>query len=159
LNQKSPDLATLVQHIVDREDWEPGNALTFLVTGSGHRVAHAFDGEGKEKKSAKLIIETEALTEAELSSAPVPTYTVRLHFFEIDGLEPGKRVFDIVAQGNTVLKDFDIAAVAANRQAGFITELPGIPIASNLELEFKTAEGSEGTPVLSGIELIAEDIP
>lgn len=158
VNQKSPDLAALVQHIVDHENWEPGNALAFLVTGSGHRVAHAFEGEGKEKKSPRLIIETEARPGAEPSSGPVPTYTVRLHFFEIDGLEPGKRLFDIVAQGNIVLKNFDIAAAADRGQAAFVTELPGIPIVSSLELEFKSIDGSEATPVLSGIELIAEGL-
>ncbi|MGK0187930.1 MAG: outer membrane protein assembly factor BamB [Verrucomicrobiales bacterium] len=156
LKQKSPDIAPLVQHVVNRDDWKPGNAIAFLVTGTGHRVAHAVDGGGKEKKSPRLIIETEALTGSEPSSDPLPHYTVRLHFFEIDALKPGKRVFDILAQGNTILKDFDIAAQTADSHGAFTTELPGIPIAKDLKLEFRSAEGSEGTSVLSGIELIAE---
>ena len=62
-----------------------------------------------------------------------------------------------MAQGNTILKNFDIAAAGENGQGAVITELPGIPITSNLKLEFKSAEGSEGTPVVSGIEIIAEE--
>lgn len=40
----SPDLAPLVQEIVNRPGWQAGNALAFVVTGSGRRTAESFDG-------------------------------------------------------------------------------------------------------------------
>lgn len=156
--QLSPDLAPLVQQIVDREDWEQGNAIAFLVTGTGSRVAHAADGEAGDKLSPRLIVETEAPAGAD--AIPAPTYTVRLHFFESDALAPGRRVFDVLAQGKTVLRNVDIAAAAAagsSGEAGFIAELRAIAIASDLTLEFKSAEGGGAAPILSGIELIAEE--
>lgn len=41
--QLTPDLAPIVQEIVNREDWRAGNALTFLITGTGQRLAEAHD--------------------------------------------------------------------------------------------------------------------
>ena len=41
--QLTPDLSSIVQEIVNREDWRAGNALTFLITGTGQRLAEAHD--------------------------------------------------------------------------------------------------------------------
>jgi 2',3'-cyclic-nucleotide 2'-phosphodiesterase (5'-nucleotidase family) len=42
--QATPDLSELVEHAVQRDDWSAGNALAFVLTGSGRREAEAFDG-------------------------------------------------------------------------------------------------------------------
>ncbi len=42
--QKSPDLATIVQEIVDRQGFVPGNSIAFIISGSGKRVAESFEG-------------------------------------------------------------------------------------------------------------------
>ena len=42
-DQATPDLTSLVQHVVDLEGWSAGNALNFLITGSGRREAEARD--------------------------------------------------------------------------------------------------------------------
>jgi hypothetical protein len=40
VNERTPDLTALVQHIVDKADWSMGHAMTFLLTGnSGCRAA------------------------------------------------------------------------------------------------------------------------
>jgi hypothetical protein len=41
--QRSPNLAAVVQEIVNRPGWVSGNALVLLVTGSGTRVARSFN--------------------------------------------------------------------------------------------------------------------
>ncbi len=41
---RTPDLAPLVREVVNRADWQPGNALVILVSGSGRRTADSFDG-------------------------------------------------------------------------------------------------------------------
>ncbi|MBX3102944.1 MAG: hypothetical protein KF690_10580 [Bacteroidetes bacterium] len=41
----TPDLASVVQEVVDRAGWQPGNALTILITGTGRRTVEAFEGE------------------------------------------------------------------------------------------------------------------
>ncbi len=41
--QRTPDLSVLLQLLVDRPGWLPGNAVAFLVEGSGVRTAAAFE--------------------------------------------------------------------------------------------------------------------
>lgn len=43
-DQRTPDLANVVQEIVNGSGWSSGRALALVVTGSGKRVAKAFDG-------------------------------------------------------------------------------------------------------------------
>jgi len=43
-NQRTPNLAAVVQEIIDRPGWVSGNPLAFIVSGSGRRTAVAFDG-------------------------------------------------------------------------------------------------------------------
>jgi PilC-like protein with beta-propeller domain len=40
----TPDLSTIVQEIVDRTGWASGNAMAFILTGSGERVSYSYDG-------------------------------------------------------------------------------------------------------------------
>jgi hypothetical protein len=42
--QRTPDLALVLQEIVDRSGWQAGNDMAFIITGSGTRTAYAFDG-------------------------------------------------------------------------------------------------------------------
>ncbi|NLX97378.1 MAG: cadherin-like domain-containing protein, partial [Rhodopirellula sp.] len=44
LNQRTPDLAAVIQEIVDRPGWAAGNSLALIVTGTGTRTAESFDG-------------------------------------------------------------------------------------------------------------------
>jgi hypothetical protein len=44
LDQRTPELTALVQEIVDRPGWSAGNALVFVISGSGTRTARSFDG-------------------------------------------------------------------------------------------------------------------
>lgn len=40
---RTPNLADIVQEIVDRGDWVQGNPITFFITGTGRRTAHSYD--------------------------------------------------------------------------------------------------------------------
>ena len=44
--QLTPNLAGLVQEIISRPGWAAGNALAFLITGTGHRTADSADKAG-----------------------------------------------------------------------------------------------------------------
>jgi hypothetical protein len=43
LAERTPELAPIIQEIVNRPGWSTGNALVLLFTGSGHRAAWAYD--------------------------------------------------------------------------------------------------------------------
>ena len=38
----TPDLSAIVQEIVNRDDWYSGNAIAFMISGSGHRRAASY---------------------------------------------------------------------------------------------------------------------
>ncbi len=42
--QRTPDITTIVQEIVDRPGWAAGNSLAFVITGTGTRVAESYNG-------------------------------------------------------------------------------------------------------------------
>ena len=43
-DQRTDDLAVVLQEIVDRSDWSAGNALALILSGDGRRVAESYDG-------------------------------------------------------------------------------------------------------------------
>ena len=43
--QQTTDLASVIQEIVSRTGWVSGNSLAIIITGSGERVAEAYDGD------------------------------------------------------------------------------------------------------------------
>ncbi len=45
VDQRTPNLSTVVQEIVSRSDWQTGNDLAIIISGSGERTAESFDGE------------------------------------------------------------------------------------------------------------------
>ena len=44
-DQKTPDLAAVIQEIVDRSGWTSGNSVVIIITGTGERVAESYNGE------------------------------------------------------------------------------------------------------------------
>lgn len=53
--QRTPDLADVIQEIVDRPGWDSGNAIALVVTGSGTRTADSYDGGAN--KAPRLHVE------------------------------------------------------------------------------------------------------
>ncbi|MCE7984833.1 MAG: hypothetical protein DYG89_26980 [Caldilinea sp. CFX5] len=43
-DQQTPNLAAVVQEIVNRPGWQPGNAIVILITGTGKRTAESYNG-------------------------------------------------------------------------------------------------------------------
>ena len=44
VDQQTPSIASVVQEIVNRPGWRSGNSLAIIITGTGRRVAEAYDG-------------------------------------------------------------------------------------------------------------------
>ncbi len=87
------------------------------------------------------------------------TYTMRLHFAELDeSVELGERVFDVLIDGEEVLSSYDIVGEADGTLRGTVEEFTVEVEDGSLEVEFRRGDDSEHDPVISGIELIAEDL-
>ncbi len=66
-NQRTPSLAAVIQEIVNRPGWSSGNALAFVITGTGHRTAVAYDGSS----SAAPLLHIEYQGTPGVNAAPV----------------------------------------------------------------------------------------
>ena len=147
-NERSPNITKLVQQILNRKKWQSGNAISVFVTGSGKRVAEAWDGEAT--KSALLIVKIFPEVEK-----PKPTaHTVRLHFSEPNDYSEGQRVFDIELQGQVVATDFDIVREAGAPKKAIVREFSGIMLSEDLEIKFRR---KKGLPLISGIEVFSDE--
>lgn len=72
---RTPSLNPVINEIVHRSGWTSGNAMAFIVTGTGHRTADAFDGGATV--SPKLVISYATDPNAPTpSSTPSPGLTV-----------------------------------------------------------------------------------
>ena len=59
LAQRTSNIETILQEIINRPDWVHGNSVNILITGTGKRVAEAFEGD--PDFAAKLVIETNVI--------------------------------------------------------------------------------------------------
>lgn len=65
LNQRTPNLAGVLQEVISRPGWKSGNAVSFIISGRGHRTADSFDKSGGVPARLTVIYTT-----------PTPIYTV-----------------------------------------------------------------------------------
>ena len=56
--QRTPDLSAVIQEIVTAPGWTPGNAMTFIVTGTGKRSAEAYEGTQTGAPLLRVVFHT-----------------------------------------------------------------------------------------------------
>jgi Ca2+-binding RTX toxin-like protein len=66
-DQRTPDLKSLVQEIVDRQGWTSNNDLAFIITGTGERTAESYDNNA----SAATLLHVEYHVPPAVNVAPV----------------------------------------------------------------------------------------
>tara|TARA_R110002049_G_scaffold290183_1_gene473486 strand:- start:137 stop:4750 length:4614 start_codon:yes stop_codon:yes gene_type:complete len=57
-NQQTPNLSSIVQEIVDRGGWSSGNAMVFVITGTGGRTAESHDGSSSRAPVLTIVYST-----------------------------------------------------------------------------------------------------
>ncbi len=89
-----------------------------------------------------------------IHTEPVPaepaSYRVRLHFAELEDLQPGQRVFDVHLQGRPVLESFDVVREAGGPRRAIRRDFR-VSADQELRIEFVPRTGE---PVISGLELL-----
>ncbi len=88
-------------------------------------------------------------------------YKIKMMFCALPGDKPGQRVFDIKIQGQTLIRNFDIAKTANNRRKAVILSLSGITAKDNLTFQLiPTQTANNGNqckmPVINAVEIIRE---
>ena len=83
-DQKTPDLSSIIQEIIDRGGWSSGNSIVIIVDGAGERTAESHDGSEPEAPLLKVYYTTQYGT---LTSDSAP-FTIgsdepaNAHYFE-----------------------------------------------------------------------------
>lgn len=62
--QRTPNLAEVLQEVIGQPGWESGNAVVFVITGTGRRTAAAY--ENYPSWAARLVIEIDFLLPTEV---------------------------------------------------------------------------------------------
>jgi hypothetical protein len=44
-DQRTPNIASVIQEIVNRPGWASGNSLVVIITGTGERTAESYNGD------------------------------------------------------------------------------------------------------------------
>jgi hypothetical protein len=123
------------------------------VRSVGHhssRIASAGDAHDWVASSSLIGVES---IEQQLPKDVNRLYTVCLTFAELENQAAGERVFDVLIQGQTVLKGFDIAAASGGSFFGIAKQFSGIRGDSAIKINFRNIRG-EAT--LSGLQIIPE---
>jgi hypothetical protein len=92
----------------------------------------------------------------ELTGGPDQTYTVRLHFAELNEKEAGKRVFNVFINGKEVLTDFDVFKEAGGRYKALVKEFAEIAPDEKKRITIEVKTGKTGTPQINGIEIVPD---
>ena len=86
------------------------------------------------------------------------SYTVKLHFAELENRKPGERLFHVRLQGREVLHDFDIAQEAGGVDTPVVKTFAKIPVEGVLTVEcIPSSPGTKAPPLLCGIEIVLEE--
>ena len=98
----------------------------------------------------------EGLASVRIKGLATGQYTVRLTFIEPDQLDEGERLFDILLQGRNVLGKYDIAKSAGGSMRAVVETIEDVAVEDFIHLRFRSIKGK---PILSGLELIRENLP
>ena len=85
---------------------------------------------------------------------PGTTYNVNLHFAEIYWNGPGKREFNVLINGSTVLTNFDIFAAAGGEDIAIVKTYQATA-SSNGTITIQFTTGAADLPKVSGIEVVS----
>jgi len=95
------------------------------------------------------------LTLSKEKSPRVRNYTVRLHFAEVEPVQPAERVFRVRLQGQQAGPEIDIAREVGTMRA-LVKEFRDVPVTDKLKLSFEPCTAGSLGAVLCGLEVVAQ---
>ncbi len=133
----------------------PFTADQYASGGTQHTVTNTITTSGVTNPAPMAVYQSErygSSTYTLPNLTPGSQYTVRLHFAELYQTASGKRVFDVVLNGTTVLPKFDIYAAAGGNYKAVVRELTATASASGqIVIKFNTVTDNAS---IEGIEIV-----
>ena len=153
-------------HVTDKA-WSAEIAVPVDAPGDGIKIfIESFNrtGVGTERAFYKFrswrrwfVSGGEADVVFKTPAAPAErTFTVRLHFAELEDVKPGQRVFDVRIQGKDVIRGLDVVALAGGTGKPLIREFKGIRASSTIGMALTPSKGSKLPAILSAAEIEPE---
>jgi len=145
--QKSSDLSSIVQEIIDLDGWQAGNALAFIVSGTGKRVAESYEGDALGAPLLHIEYATETVSDNNDSTTGT--------------LPNGEATLIKRASTDTTLKDLEALSYSASDNALWVADDDGKQI-YNINLATQQTEeivrGFDALVPHSNIKAVAYDI-
>ena len=138
----------------------PFVADTDFVGGSTSSVTNTIDLSGVTSPAPMAVYQTcrtGTMTYTIPGMTPATNYTVRLHFSENYWTASGKRVFNVIINGTTVLPSFDIFAASGAKYKANIQQFT-VPANSSGQIIVQLTKITDN-PQINGIEIPALSIP
>jgi len=146
--QRTPNLAPLIQEVVQHPDWKPGNAIVWLIRGKGKRVATAFAGK---EGTAQLFMDADEVQAAPDPKVALSPYRVRLYFGLPKSVGDATRQFAVSFRGDQESIEIELDP-AKGRE--LVRTMDRVMLGDVLELDFKS---KRGLTLLSGVEITKLD--
>ncbi|MEW6354746.1 MAG: PQQ-binding-like beta-propeller repeat protein [Planctomycetota bacterium] len=128
------------------------NCMSRNLTGAGSEAIFLVDprygADFKRCVGFRRVIPAPAKAPEERS------FTVRMHFAELDGAEVGQRVFDVAIQGKTVAEGLDIAREAGGKNTALVKEFKAIKASDRIVIEL--VPKTKMDPVICAVEVVEE---
>jgi hypothetical protein len=128
LDQRTPDLTSVIQEIVDRPGWA-GRSLAVLITGTGHRTADSFEGAHPPLLHVEYLA-TSPNIGPPIQQAPAPAIVATRLGAVFPNPGPGSVTvrFDLARESEVLLEVYDVRGalvqriVSGRRTAGSYSE-------------------------------------
>ena len=105
-NQRTPNLTRVISEVVRRPGWAPGNAIAIIATGTGHRVAKAYESDA----AGAPVLHVEWIEAGTVSVGNEPPLSFALHGVRpCPARGPFTVDFTLSRAGGTAIELLDIA--------------------------------------------------
>ena len=130
----------------------------FLDGNSGYIAENAeVDSENAAPEWVYRTVRWGECTYPNILTDPSKTYTLRLHFAELDDNTPaGKRRFAVQVNGETVIPSIDVMEHTGRKHRSYVTDVKGLRTAADGRFDITFKNIKSGAPQISGYEIIPE---
>jgi hypothetical protein len=167
-DQRTPDLKSIVQEIVNNDNWSIHNAMAFIFTGSGKRVAISFDQNPGKAPLLHVAFKTDQTQTNYITLSNLVTTDITREGFEVsadfEGDDNSNALVTLYYCNNTVSNGCDpetASSVHMIRNNGFYeTSVSGLVSPGddfNIRIIAQDVDGIFGSPLNSRLSLAEAD--